>query len=380
MRERRIYLASPHMSKQGFEKQYIDEAFKTNWISPLGPNVDLFEKELADYVGVSHAAALSSGTAAIHLALKSLGIREGDLVFCSSLTFAGSVNPILYEKAIPVFIDSDSSSWNMSREALRKAYQVYPAPRALIVVNLYGQSADYDLIKEIAGEHGTPIIEDAAESLGATYKGVQTGALGDIGIFSFNGNKIITTSGGGMLVCNDEEIVKKARFWATQAREAVPWYQHNEVGYNYRMSNICAGIGRGQLKVLEERIAKKKFIYELYQESFADIPEIRMMPVCDYGSPNYWLSCIILDRSCCLKPFDLISALAKENIESRPVWKPMHLQPVYADKPFFSSVEGGISAAEDIFNRGVCLPSDTKMTTGDIELVAGIIRQLFGKQ
>ena len=200
MRERRIYLASPHMSKQGFEKQYIDEAFKTNWISPLGPNVDLFEKELADYVGVSHAAALSSGTAAIHLALKSLGIREGDLVFCSSLTFAGSVNPVLYEKAIPVFIDSDSSSWNMSREALRKAYQVYPAPRALIVVNLYGQSADYDLIREIAGEHGTPIIEDAAESLGATYKGVQTGALGDIGIFSFNGNKIITTSGGCLFV------------------------------------------------------------------------------------------------------------------------------------------------------------------------------------
>lgn len=368
------------MSEQGFEKQYVDEAFKTNWISPLGPNVDLFEKELAGYVGVSHAAALSSGTAAIHLALKSLGISEGDLVFCSSLTFAGSVNPVLYEKAVPVFIDSDSLSWNMSREALKKAYQVYPAPRALIVVNLYGQSADYDAIREVTGEHGTPIIEDAAESLGATYKGVQTGALGDIGIFSFNGNKIITTSGGGMLVCNNEETVKKARFWATQAREAAPWYQHNEVGYNYRMSNICAGIGRGQLKVLEERIAKKKFIYELYQESFADIPEIRMMPVCDYGSPNYWLSCITLDRSCLVKPFELISALAKENIESRPIWKPMHLQPVHAAKPFFSSLEGGVSAAEDIFHRGVCLPSDTKMTTGDIELVAGIICRLFGKQ
>ncbi len=379
MRER-IYLASPHMSEQGFEKQYIDEAFKTNWISPLGPNVDMFEKEVAAYVGVRHAAALSSGTAAIHLALKALGIREGDLVFCSSLTFAGSVNPVLYERAIPVFIDSDSSSWNMSREALWKAYQVYPSPRAIIVVNLYGQSADYDRIREVTEEYGTPIIEDAAESLGATYKGVQTGALGDIGVFSFNGNKIITTSGGGMLVCNDEEVVKKVRYWATQAREDVPWYQHKEVGYNYRMSNICAGIGRGQLKVLEERIAKKKFIYEMYQESFADIPEIRMMPVCAYGTPNYWLSCIILDRSCRLKPFDIIRALAKENIESRPIWKPMHLQPVYAGKPFFSSVEGDIIVAEDIFNRGVCLPSDTKMTTGDIEMVAGIVRQLFGKQ
>lgn len=375
----RIYLASPHMSEQGFEKHYINEAFQTNWISPLGPNVDSFEKELADYIGVGYGAALSSGTAAIHLALKSLGIGEGRIVFCSSLTFAGSVNPILYEKAVPVFIDSDRENWNLSRAALARAYKVYPNPGAVIVVNLYGQSADYDAIRDITRNYGTPIIEDAAESLGATYKGIQTGALGDIGIFSFNGNKIITTSGGGMLVCNNEETINKARFWATQAREDAPWYQHNEIGYNYRMSNICAGIGRGQLKVLEERVSKKKYIYELYKKSLQDIPVIRMMPICDYGTPNYWLSCLTLDESCPVKPLDLISALAGENIESRPVWKPMHLQPVYKGRAFFSSVEGGPSAAEDIFNRGVCLPSDTKMTTGDIELVAGIIRRLFGK-
>jgi len=367
------------VSEQGYEKQYINEAFETNWVAPLGPNVDLFEKELANYVGIDHAAALSSGTSAIHLALKSLGIGEGDIVFCSSLTFSGSVNPVLYEKATPVFIDSEYQSWNMSSEALKKAYEKYPNPKAVIVVNLYGQSADFDAIREITGRHNTPIIEDAAESLGATYKGIQTGALGDIGIFSFNGNKIITTSGGGMLVCKNENIVKKVRFWATQARDTAPWYQHTEIGYNYRMSNICAGIGRGQLKVLDERIAKKRFIYEMYKRLFDDIPEIEMMPICEYGSPNYWISCFTLDKSCSIKPMDIINALAKENIESRPIWKPMHLQPVFADKPFFSSIEGGTNVAEDIFNRGVCLPSDTKMMLEDIRLVVGVIRQLFGK-
>ncbi|HAG10968.1 MAG TPA: aminotransferase DegT [Desulfotomaculum sp.] len=364
------------MSEQGYEKEYINEAFETNWISPLGPNVDLFEKEIANYVGINHAAALSSGTSAIHLALKSLGISSGDIVFCSSLTFSGSVYPVLYEKAIPVFIDSEYQSWNMSPEALKKAYEKYPEPKAIIVVNLYGQSANFDEIRKITGQHGTPIIEDAAESLGATYKGVQTGTLGDIGIISFNGNKIITTSGGGMLVCNNKKIVEKVRFWATQARDAAPWYQHTEIGYNYRMSNICAGIGRGQLKVLEERIVKKKFIYELYKKMFDDIPAIEMMPICEYGSPNCWLSCFVLDKSCNIKPMDIINTLAKENIESRHVWKPMHLQPVFAGNPFFS-IKDDIGIAEDIFNRGVCLPSDTKMTLKDVGLVVESIHKLF---
>ncbi|KUK65698.1 MAG: DegT/DnrJ/EryC1/StrS aminotransferase family protein [Desulfotomaculum sp. 46_80] len=372
----RIFLSSPHMSEQGYEKEYINEAFETNWISPLGPNVDLFEKEIANYVGINHAAALSSGTSAIHLALKSLGISSGDIVFCSSLTFSGSVYPVLYEKAIPVFIDSEYQSWNMSPEALKKAYEKYPEPKAIIVVNLYGQSANFDEIRKITGQHGTPIIEDAAESLGATYKGVQTGTLGDIGIISFNGNKIITTSGGGMLVCNNKKIVEKVRFWATQARDAAPWYQHTEIGYNYRMSNICAGIGRGQLKVLEERIVKKKFIYELYKKMFDDIPAIEMMPICEYGSPNCWLSCFVLDKSCNIKPMDIINTLAKENIESRHVWKPMHLQPVFAGNPFFS-IKDDIGIAEDIFNRGVCLPSDTKMTLKDVGLVVESIHKLF---
>ncbi len=377
MRER-IFLSSPHISEQGYEMQYVKEAFRTNWVAPLGPNIDAFEQEIADYIGINYAAALSSGTSAIHLALKSLGIGEGDIVFCSSLTFLGSVGPVLYEKAVPVFIDSEYQSWNMSPEALENAYEKFPAPKAVIVVNLYGQSADYDAIRNITQRYGTPIIEDAAESLGASYNGLNTGTLGDIGIFSFNGNKIITTSGGGMLVCNNEEIVKKVRFWATQARDAAPWYQHTEIGYNYRMSNICAGIGRGQLKVLNDRIAKKKFIFELYKKSFDDIPAIEMMPICEYGSSNYWLSCFVLDKTCNIKPMDIINTLAKENIESRHVWKPMHLQPVFAGNPFFS-IKDYISVAEDIFNRGVCLPSDTKMTLEDVRLVVELIHQLFKK-
>lgn len=367
------------MSDEGYEKQFIDEAFDTNWIAPLGPNVDNFEKELADYVGVNHAAALTSGTAAIHLALKALGVGEGDIVFCSTLTFSGSVNPVLYEKAIPVFIDSEYESWNMSSKALEKAYEKYPNPKAVIVVNLYGQSADYDEIKRITNLYGTPIIEDAAESLGATYKGWQTGTFGDIGIFSFNGNKIITTSGGGMLVCDSEEVVKKARFLATQARDAAPWYQHSQVGYNYRMSNICAGIGRGQLKVLNRRIHRKKQIFELYHELLKDVEEVKMMPICTYGEPNYWLTCLTLDKHAKVKPMDIISALNEQNIESRPVWKPMHLQPVFSKYPFFSSTHDRSSISEDIFQRGICLPSDTKMVMEDVETVVGTIRKLLGK-
>lgn len=376
---KRIYLSSPHISEQAYEKLYINYAFDTNWIAPLGPNVDEFEKEIAGYIGINHAVALISGTAAIHLALKSFGVGENDIVFCSSLTFCGSVNPILYEKAIPVFIDSDYKSWNMSPKALEQAYRKYPNPKAVIVVNLYGQAADFDQIRKITGQYGTPIIEDAAESLGATYKGFQTGTIGDVGVFSFNGNKIITTSGGGMLVCRDEEAARKVRFWAAQARDNALWYQHSEIGYNYRMSNVCAGIGRGQLKVIDERIGKKKMIYELYKESFGDIHEIKMMPICEYGKPNYWLSCLTLDIHSKIGPMDIIYALAKENIESRLIWKPMHLQPIHADRKFFSSREDGTGISEDIFNRGVCLPSDTKMTSQDMEIILETIRNLFEK-
>lgn len=371
---KRIYLSSPHMC--GKEKEYIKEAFDTNWIAPLGPNVDAFEKEVADYVGVKAATALSSGTAAIHLALVGLGIGEGDIVFCSSLTFAASCNPIIYQNATPVFIDSEPDSFNMSPVALEKAFEDYK-PKAVIVVNLYGQSADMDKIKAICDKHSVPIVEDAAESLGATYKGEMSGTFGKYGIFSFNGNKIITTSGGGMLVSDDEEAIEKARFWATQARDDARYYQHSELGYNYRMSNICAGIGRGQMTVLDERIKQKKAIYNKYKEGFADIAEIQMAPICDYGESNYWLSVITIDPKSNVTPLDIILALEENNIESRHIWKPMHIQPFYEEYPFYTHNDSGISVAEDIFNRGVCLPSDTKMTNEDMERVIEVVKLLF---
>lgn len=371
---KRIYLASPHMC--GKEKEYVEEAFETNWIAPLGPNVNAFEKEIAKYVGTSSAAALSSGTAAMHLALIALGVGEGDVVFCSSLTFAASCNPIIYQNATPVFIDSEPENINMSPIALEKAFEKY-TPKAVIVVNLYGQSADMDKIKAICNSHNVPIIEDAAESLGATYKGKMSGTFGEFGVYSFNGNKIITTSGGGMLVSNDDEAIKKVRFWATQARDQARYYQHSELGYNYRMSNVCAGIGRGQLTVLEERIAQKKAIYNRYKEAFADIEEIQMAPICDYGEPNYWLSVMTIDSSSKVKPLDVMIALEEDNIESRPIWKPMHLQPYYEKYPFYNHNNDGISVAEDIFNRGVCLPSDTKMTDEDMDRVIGIVKGLW---
>lgn len=370
----RIFLASPHMGGQ--EQKYIQQAFDTNWIAPLGPSVDAFENDIASFVGVKTAAALSSGTAAIHLALKAIGIQEGDIVFCSTLTFAASCNPIIYEKATPVFIDSEPESWNMSPVALEKAFEKY-IPKAVIVVNLYGQSADMDKIMEICNRYNVPVIEDAAESLGATYKGKQSGSFGTFGVFSFNGNKIITTSGGGMLVSNDELAIKRTRFWATQARDEARHYQHTEIGYNYRMSNICAGIGRGQMEVLKERINKKKEIYELYKAAFSDIKGIEMMPICDYGKSNYWLSCMTLKEGSKITPLDIIIALENNNIESRPIWKPMHLQPVFETTEFFSHHGKAVSVAEDIFNRGICLPSDTKMTAADMERVISIIKRLF---
>lgn len=376
---KRIYLASPHMG--GLEEVFVKEAFDTNWIAPLGANVDGFEKELSEYVGSKTGAALSSGTAAIHMALKAVGVEKGDKVFCSSLTFAASCNPIIYQGGIPVFIDSEPESHNMSPVALEKAFKAYEEkgemPKAVIVVNLYGQSADMDKIMEICKKYNVLIIEDAAESLGATYKGKHSGTFGEYGIYSFNGNKIITTSGGGMLVSNNEEGIAKVRFWSTQARDKARHYEHTELGYNYRMSNIVAGIGRGQLRVLEDRIAKKKEIFETYKEAFKEIEDIEMMPVCEYGEPNYWLTTITLNENSKVKPLDIILALEKENIESRPIWKPMHIQPYYKEYDFYSHNDEEISVSEDIFNRGVCLPSDTKMTKEEQERVIKIIKGLF---
>lgn len=377
MENKRIYLASPHMSEEGYEKQYIQEAFDTNWVAPLGENVNQFEKEIAEYVGIKSAAALSAGTASIHMALKAVGVDKGDIVFCSSLTFSASANPIVYQNATPVFIDSEPDTWNMSPVALEKAFEKYSNPKAVIVVHLYGQPAKMDEIIDICKKHNTPIIEDAAESLGATYKGKQTGTFGKYGIYSFNGNKIITTSGGGMLVSDDEEKIQKVRFWVTQARDKARHYQHSEIGYNYRMSNVVAGIGRGQLKVLDQRISKKKEIYENYKEAFKEIPEIEMMPISADSKPNYWLSVLTLKENSKVKPLDIMVALEKENIESRPVWKPMHIQPVFEQYDFFSHNEGGTTISEDIFNRGVCMPSDTKMTKEEQEKIISIVKELF---
>jgi len=376
--DKKIFLSSPHMS--GLEMNYINEAFDTNWIAPLGANVDGFENEICEHTGAKFATALVSGTSAIHLGLKYLGVGKGDIVFCSSLTFSASANPILYLGAIPVFIDSDYETWNMSVKALEKAFLKYPNPKAVIIVNLYGQSADYDKIKAITDQHKVPILEDAAESLGATYRGKQTGTLGSIGVFSFNGNKIITTSGGGMLVANDEDITDKARFWATQSREDYPYYQHEEIGYNYRMSNIVAGIGRGQLQVLDERIAKKKYIFEYYKKAFKDINDIEMMPIAKFGESNYWLSCITLKKGSSFIPQDIMKPLAARNIEARHIWKPLHKQPIFEKYDYFSSIEIGMTCCEDIFNRGICLPSDTKMTDLELEKVVGMVSGIFYQQ
>ena len=371
----RIYLASPHMSKEGYEQQYVKEAFDTNWVAPLGENVNKFEEELANYVGSDQAAALSAGTAAIHMALKALGIEKGDIVFCSTLTFSATVNPVIYQNATPVFIDSEKETWNMNPKALEKAFEKYPNPKAVIVVHLYGTPAKIEEIKAICEKHHVPLIEDAAESLGATYQGKQTGTFGKYGIYSFNGNKIITTSGGGMLVSNDEERIAKVRFWATQSREKERHYEHKEIGYNYRMSNIVAGIGRGQLKVLKERIEQKTKIYNTYKEEFKEIDDIEMQPIPKNTKPNHWLSVITLKRNSKVKPIDIMLALEKENIESRPVWKPMHKQPVFEKCDFIKAQDKAIS--EDLFERGVCLPSDTKMTEKEQKTVINIIKELF---
>jgi len=372
---KKIPLATPTMHTE--EQQYIREAFDTNWVSPLGPNVDAFEREVAAYAGASAAAALSSGTAALHLAVILAGVKENDIVFIPSLTFAASVNPVRYEKAVPVFIDSERDTWNMDAAALRKAFEKYPHPAAVMAVHLYGTSADMDEICSICREHHVPLIEDAAESLGTTYKGKMTGTFGDYGIYSFNGNKIITTSGGGILVAEKEEDVERARFLSRQARDPARHYQHSVIGYNYRMSNVVAGIGCGQMLHINEHIEKKQKIYQQYKEAFADIEEIEMNPLNGKGVDNNWLSCMTVSPDSHVSPVQIMDALADADIETRPIWKPMHLQPVFKEYDFIQ-VEDGLSVSEDIFNRGLCLPSDIKNTEEDMQRIIRIVREQFG--
>ncbi len=377
MEKKRIYLSSPTI--HGEEQKFVQEAFDTNWVAPLGPNVNHLEEEMCAYTKSKAAAALSAGTAAIHLSLRLLELQPGDVVFVSDLTFSATVNPVCYEKAIPVFIDSEEDTWNMCPKALEKAFGLYPKPKAVICVHLYGTPAKLGEIQAICDRHGVPLVEDAAESLSATYEGKQTGTFGKFGIYSFNGNKIITSSGGGMLVSQDEEAIAKARFLSTQARDQARHYQHSSLGYNYRMSNIVAGIGRGQLIHLEEHKALKKRIYAQYQEAFKDIPELAMNPMNPKGDANNWLSCMTIAESCTVTPGQVMDALEAENMEARPIWKPMHLQPVFEKYDFVSVKEGAVSTGEDIFNRGLCLPSDIKNTAEDMEKIIGIVRKCFGK-
>lgn len=378
MARKRIYLSSP--TTHGEEQAFVKEAFDTNWVAPLGPHVNALEKEIAEYTGCGHAAALSAGTAAIHLALKLLDVKRDDVVFVSDLTFSATCNPIVYENGTPVFIDAEPDTWNMSPAALTRAYEKYPNPKAVIVVHLYGTPAKLDEIMAICEAHGTPLVEDAAESLSSTYKGRHTGTFGRYGIYSFNGNKIITTSGGGMLVSADEEATKRATFLATQARDPARHYQHSQIGYNYRMSNITAAIGRGQLLHLEEHKAAKKAIYEQYRSAFADISQITMNPMNPEGDANNWLSCMTIAEDCNVTPDMVMDALEQEiNAESRPIWKPMHLQPVFEKYDFFPHNADGSSVDEEIFDRGFCLPSDIKNTPEDMELIIHTVRACFGR-
>ena len=367
-----ISLATPHMSDEGYEQKFIKEAFDTNWIAPLGANVTGFEDDICEYTGAKAAAALISGTAAMHLAIRAVGIDSGDIVLCQSLTFSASVNPVIYEKATPVFIDSESDTWNMSPKALERAFEKYPKAKAVISVHLYGTPARLDEISAICKRHGAVLLEDAAEALGAAYGNEKCGTFGDFGILSFNGNKIITTSGGGMLLCNmpdADERIAKVRFWATQSRDSARYYQHSELGFNYRMSNIVAGIGRGQMLVLNERLAKKRYIYDYYSQKLGNLDGLEMMPRID--GQSCWLSCIQLSGR--ISAEDVMDALLADDIEARPVWKPMHLQPFYKDCDYIDN--GGV--AERLFSNGVCLPSDTKLTDDELDRVCQVINELW---
>lgn len=389
--EKKIWLASPTM--HGEEQEYVKEAFDTNWVSTVGANLEHLEKSVRDYVGCKASVALSAGTAALHLAVKLAGVKPGDKVFCTDMTFDATVNPVTYEGGEQIFIDSEYDTWNMDPKALERAFQKYPDVKVVVLAHLYGTPSQMDEILDICKAHNAILIEDAAESLSATYKGKQTGSFGKFNVVSFNGNKIITTSGGGMLLTDDEKAAEKARKWSTQARDAAPWYQHTELGYNYRMSNVLAGIGRGQMLHLEEHKARKKEIYERYRKGLAGLP-VQMNPYLSDTEPNFWLSCLLVDedamteqirsdrdsrytkepgKSC---PDEIREVLASYNIETRPIWKPMHLQPIYADHDFITAADG-VCVDEDIFNRGLCLPSDIKMTVEEQDAVIEIIRGLF---
>lgn len=370
----RMLLASPHMSDEGYELQYIHDAFQKNWIAPLGENVNEFEKAMQSFVGTGHPVALSAGTAALHLSMILAGVKPGDLVFCQDLTFSASANPIAYLGAEPVFIDSERDTWNMDPAALEKAFALYGTPKAVVVVHLYGNPAKLDEITAICRAHNVLLIEDAAEGLGSEYHGRKCGTFGTFGALSFNGNKIITTSGGGMLICKEQEDAAHALKLATQAREPAPWYQHEEIGYNYRMSNICAGIGRGQMKVLPLRVEQKRAIFERYRKNLKDLP-LTMQPSLDCAKSNRWLSAALLNGGCGRTPAEVLSALNEANIEGRHLWKPMHAQPVFAGAKYVTT--GGESISDGLFSCGVCLPSDTKMSMDDVDRVCDVIRKLF---
>ncbi|MDY3305039.1 MAG: DegT/DnrJ/EryC1/StrS family aminotransferase [Clostridia bacterium] len=403
--DKKIYLSSPTM--HGNELKFMTEAYETNWMSTVGKNINVIEKEVAEKIGCNYAVALSSGTAALHLAIKLAGVKRNDIVFCSDMTFDATVNPIVYEGGIPVFIDTEYDTWNMNPKALEKAFEMYPDTKLIVMANLYGTPGKLDEIKNICDKHGAKIVEDAAESFGATYKNKQTGLFGDIGVISFNGNKIITGSSGGMLLTNIKKEADKVRKWSTQSREAAPWYQHEELGYNYRMSNVIAGVVRGQLPYLEEHIMQKKAIYMRYKKGLEGLP-IHMNPYDEVNSePNFWLSCAIIDKEAMCKqvrgendalyihekgkscPTEILETLAKYNAEGRPIWKPMHMQPIYRNNPFITENGNGraqtnayidgreIDIGMDIFERGLCLPSDNKMTEEEQNIIIEIIRNCF---
>lgn len=409
--EKKVWLAAPTM--HGEELVYMKEAFDTNWMSTVGANINEVEKITAQKVGVKQAVALSCGTAALHLAMRLAGVKPGDKVFCSDMTFDATVNPVVYEGGVPVFIDTEYDSWNMDPVALEKAFALYPDVKVVVIAHLYGTPGKVDELKEICDRHGAVIIEDAAESFGATYKGVQTGSFGKYNCISFNGNKIITGSSGGMLLTDDEEAANKARKWSTQSRENAPWYQHEELGYNYRMSNVIAGVVRGQLPYLEAHIARKKEIFLRYCEGLKDLP-ITMNPIPEETEPNYWLSCMLIDENAMCKqvrgecealytpeagkscPTEILEVLAAHNAEGRPIWKPMHMQPIYRMNPFVTRegngraktnayIAGGSKGTDgkpldvgmDIFHRGLCLPSDLSMTNEQQDLIIKLIRACF---
>lgn len=410
--ENKVWLSSPTM--HGEEMKYVKEAYDTNWMSTVGKNINEVEKITCEKVGCKYAVALSAGTAALHLAVKAAGVKPGDKVFCSDMTFDATVNPVVYEGGVPVFIDSEYETWNMDPKALEKAFEMYPEVKVVVLVHLYGTPCKWDEIKEICDRHNAVIIEDAAEALGATYKGKPCGQLGDYNAISFNGNKIITGSSGGMFLTDDLEMANKVRKWSTQSRESAPWYQHEELGYNYRMSNVIAGVVRGQYKYLDEHIAQKKAIYERYKEGLKDLP-LQMNPVDEENTnPNYWLSCILIDEEAMCKqvrseqeylyvseegkscPLEILDTLFKYNAEGRPIWKPMHMQPIYRNHIFITRegdgraktnayIQGGtlgkdgrpLDVGMDIFQRGLCLPSDNKMTVEQQDMIIEMIRSCF---